>query len=196
MLLNHNHSGSGIRRTDGLTDADWDALVAGAERKTLSDPTLPFVHHFVTMALANPDKYAHVLHILVYEQDKDADEQDWNGIALRFFRHFCPENLRNAMSRGGISYAALEFDGKEFMWVSRFDFVVATDMIAPVLSKASVGDHVSLVVSGFVSIHNIDIYVNGVKTTYYAKGDSKFGDLIYKLRKSLIANYDASREVT
>lgn len=193
LNLYHNEAKSGIRRPSGISDKSWDLLVNTAISYMMQSQTkTSFLQEFVRVLLdnyGNPAYPEEILLSLGISAQKGILNQNWEHTAFRFFRHFCPEDYRNAMSHSGLKFATLETDGKSFYWISTLDIYVkkVTNILETV--KASVGDVVTIATKGLTDIDTVTIINGENEFSYYEKGKSNaFGDTMYLLKQTIIAN--------
>ena len=190
-LLRHNEPGAAlIRRPNGLTDKDWDWLVNSTTAATIRSGR-PFMREMVEMLLPRRSSkpFAAILKSLGIEPQKSIDVQNWEHTAFRFFRHFCPEDFRNAMNHSGLKFATLEFRDGKFVWTAsvQIDVVVQTEALS--LVAAEPGDTVTVTAEGQSDVETVTLTNGRDKFQYYEKGRSKaFGDTMYMLKHAIIKN--------
>jgi hypothetical protein len=186
--LKHNSKDSIIRRPNGLKDSEWNSLVVKVLQRLTVNPELVFLQELAHVAKKEKNEY--LLDILGIE---DTPYQNWSHASYRFFRHFCPENLRNALSHSGLPFATLEReegDLKKFVWTSSVTLRVKNVEKIFAMHGIEIDDIVHISAIGQSDIEYIYIIVDGKKIIdYYEKGISKsFGDTMYFLKKAIIAN--------
>lgn len=185
--LKHNSPDSLIRRPSGLKDAEWDSIVDESLARLEANPGSAFMREFANVAIDRGDK--HLLKLLGIDK---VPYQNWEHTAYRFFRHFCPENFRNALNHSGMPFGRLvQVTATEFLWISEKTFNVVE--LTPLLESAGIeiDDNISVSASGKSDVENIVIVINGGDRIweYYTNGVTKsFGDTMYLLKKSIIAN--------
>lgn len=188
-MLNHDLPSSLIRRPSGLTDSEWDWLANTSVRAT--SPEFPFMRALVDTLLsrAGHKVYLAILGSLGITPGTNLDTHNWEHSSFRFFRHFCPEDLRNAISHTGLRFARLEFDGRRFYWIAELSQRVCLDNEIFSVVNATIGDTVMVRIAGLNDIETVSISNGDIHFTYYEKGVSRgFGDMMYLLRKSIIEN--------
>jgi hypothetical protein len=193
-LLAHNETSSLVRRPSGLADEQWDELITHAlvDFMTVKSKDKAFMRCFV-------DALIDLGHSFLLKKlgidDAKKSYQNWEHTAFRFFRHFCPEDLRNALSHSGLKFATLEYRktglSSEFYWESAVEF--ETISLSPILENFGVklGDKVETVATGKGDIQSVTISRNGSDVfSYYdnSKGGKQFGRTMYMLKKMLLAN--------
>lgn len=195
--LKHLSPESIIRRPPGLTDKEWDKLILLSVKKTLRKATeTTFMRELVNVLLAgeiNEKVTVYLLEMLGVNRDA-LSSQNWEHIESRFFRHFCPENLRNAINHAMLPRAELTVchDGRlvtEFRWMSekQIELRQTTDLTDSI--DAMIGDTITVIAYGYHDIESVRIYTNSDSIEYYSKGRTKsFGDIMYKLKKTMLAN--------
>lgn len=108
---------------------------------------------------------------------------------FRGFRHFCPEDYRNAMNHSGLKFATLEFKNGRFVWVSAMEIHVYKETEIFSLVNAKIGDKVSIVAEGLSDVDTVTLTSGSNSFQYYEKGRSKaFGDTMYMLKQAIIQN--------
>ncbi len=197
-LLKHNEPDSMIRRPPGICDSEWNWLVTETIKQALaSEEPTSFLQEMVRLITngenLNEEVKESILDSLGIKQGSSI--QNWEHASFRFFRHFCPENMRNALNHSLMPFARLVVchDGKhhtEFKWLSEKSFELRNPTELTTSINASVGDELVVVAWGHANVESIRIYIaNGESLEYYCKGRSKsFGDMMYALKKTLIAN--------
>lgn len=189
--LNHNEPDAGIRRPNGLTDEDWDWLITRTTNVCLFESKTSFMLEMVKILLPLKEKkpYSSILKSLGVDTKKDIIMQNWEHTAFRFFRHFCPEDYRNAMNHSGLKFATLEFKDNRFVWVSIMEVQVCKESEIFDLVGAKVGDKVSIVSEGLSDVDTVTLTNGSNMFQYYEKGRSKaFGDTMYMLKQAVIQN--------
>lgn len=191
LNLKHNEPDAGIRRPNGLTDKEWDYLVFYSTVAVESSETkTSFMLEMVKILLTlNKKPFSSILKSLGIDTKKDIIMQNWEHTAFRFFRHFCPEDYRNAMNHSGLKFATLEFKDNRFVWVSTMEVQVCKESEIFDLVGAKVGDKVSIVAEGLSDVDTVTLTSGSNMFQYYEKGRSKaFGDTMYMLKQAVIQN--------
>lgn len=186
--LKHNSKDSIIRRPSGLKGSEWNQLIVKVLQRLAVNPELVFLQELAHVA--KKDKNQYILDLLGIG---DTPYQNWSHASYRFFRHFCPENLRNALSHSGLPFATLEREDGDYArlaWTSSVTFRVKS--VEKIFAKHNIeiDDIVHISAIGQSDIENIYIIVDGKNIIeYYEKGVTKsFGDTMYFLKKAIIAN--------
>lgn len=188
-LLRHNEIDSLIRRPAGLTDAEWDFLICTAIDNSWGYSETTIFKELVLALLTdkNNKAYQSILKSLGIE---GAVYQNWEHSAYRFFRHFCPEDFRNAMAHSGLPHARLTFnDDRQYQWESILKFHITTETELLEQINAKKGDEITIVAFGGNDVLSISIDNDREKVEYYSKDFStSFGDMMYRMKKTIIAN--------
>lgn len=198
-LLRHNQIDSLVRRPSGINDDEWNAMIEESINLTVANQT-SFFYEMALFCIKNKSKqiYENILELFgISEATKEEfiTKTNMEHFMFRGFRHFCPENMRNALNHSLMPFARLVacHDGKhhtEFKWLSEKSFELRNPTELTASINASVGDEVVVVAWGHADVESIRIYVtNGESLEYYCKGRSKsFGNIMYKLKKTMLAN--------
>ena len=197
-ILRHNAPDAVIRRPNHLTDEQWDWLVTETVLAVYKSrqPT-SFLLELVKILMHYKDEpaYAYILKMLNVNVDRELDLQNWEYIASRFFRHFCPEDFRNAINHSGLRVATLECKNKEFFWLATLDLTVACESKIFGLVDAKIGDKITVKITGLSNIDSVTLTNGDISFQYYEKGMSKsFSDTLYMLRRAVIQNKKEAKQ--
>jgi len=195
-LLRHNEVNSLIRRPSGINDDDWNVMIKKSIKLTVANQT-SFFYEMALFCIENKNKpiFENILKLFGISdvtKEKFMTRTNMEHFLYRGFRHFCPENFRNALNHSGMPFGRLaQVTATEFLWISEKTFNVVE--LTPLLESAGIeiDDNISVSASGKSDVENIVIVINGGDRIweYYVNGVTKsFGDTMYLLKKSIIAN--------
>jgi hypothetical protein len=191
ITLNHTSPQSIIRRPSGLSDSEWDYLIETSienfSKSYKSGET--FMRELVKIAVAN-GRYHHILDLLGISK-KSLPYQNWEHTAFRFYRHFCPEDIRNALGHVGMPHAVLTYnDQYGFHWVSIFSFNVAVITVLFEELGIKQGERITVRAIGSYTLDKVIISIADQKDIdYYNSQETmskSFGDLMYPLKRSIV----------
>ncbi len=192
-LLRHNEMDSLVRRPSGINDDEWNAMIEESINLTVANQT-SFFYEMALFCIKNKSKpiYENILKLFGISKatkEEFLTKTNMEHFMFRGFRHFCPEDYRNAMNHSGLKFATLEFKNGRFVWVSAMEIHVYKETEIFSLVNAKIGDKVSIVAEGLSDVDTVTITSGSNSFQYYEKGRSKaFGDTMYLLKKSIIAN--------
>lgn len=195
-LLRHNQVDSLVRRPSGINDDEWNAMIEESINLTVANQT-SFFYEMALFCIKNKSKPIYKNILKLFDISKVTKEEfltktNMEHFMYRGFRHFCPENFRNALNHSGMPFGRLvQVTATEFLWISEKTFNVVE--LTPLLESAGIeiDDNISVSASGKSDVENIVIVINGGDRIweYYTNGVTKsFGDTMYLLKKSIIAN--------
>lgn len=192
-LLNHNSPSSLLRRPAGLSDEQWDCLVITTANNAINNHT-SFMYELIQYIYNNLNTISHLAKDLGI--DTNTTFQQWiinanlEHTAMRFFRHYCPENVRNALHHSGLPIANLVFNHIGFLWKSEVSFKYITEND---IFKNSFGinlnSDINVVAYCYTDIATIEIFFDDRTIVYYQNdGTQPFGQAMYKLKQIIKAN--------
>lgn len=192
-LLRHNQMDSLVRRPSGINDDEWNAMIEESINLTVANQT-SFFYEMALFCIKNKSKpiYENILKLFGISKatkEEFLTKTNMEHFMFRGFRHFCPEDYRNAMNHSGLKFATLEFKNGRFVWVSAMEIHVYKETEIFSLVNAKIGDKVSIVVKGLSDVDTVTLTSGSNSFQYYEKGRSKaFGDTMYMLKQSVIQN--------
>jgi len=180
-----------LRRQNKISDEDWHEMIEMVASNVKANST-SFTVELIKYAIKH--KITSVLKC--FSIDKEVNFNEWltksnlDHSNYRFFRHFCPEDYRNAINHSGLKFATLEFyQNLTFEWISVNEITVAMENDLFDAANAKIGDTLTIVARGFNDIETITIQHGNESFLYYEKGVSTgFGDIMYTLKQAIIKN--------
>ena len=188
MNLNHNKPESMLRRISGLSDIEWNILVTETELGLHLNNT-SFLLELIRFCLTQP-KFGYILKLLgisprnTFEQV--ISETNMEHTQFRFYRHFCPENIRNGISHAGLPFAKLVNNGNSYQWISTVNFDY--DGLVEELNNAGFvgGMPITVFLSGINDINTIEMKQGNVSYLFYNRLErSNFGNKMWKLKNMI-----------
>jgi hypothetical protein len=192
-LLRHNEMDSLVRRPSGINDDEWNAMIEESINLTVANQT-SFFYEMALFCIKNKSKpiYENILKLFGISKatkEEFLTKTNMEHFMFRGFRHFCPEDYRNAMNHSGLKFATLEFKNGRFVWVSAMEIHVYKETEIFSLVNAKIGDKVSIVAEGLSDVDTVTLTSGSNSFQYYEKGRSKaFGDTMYMLKQAIIQN--------
>lgn len=195
-LLKHNEANSLIRRQSGIDDAEWNWLIVEVENRVVaSDESTSFMIELIRVLQSNNMGYSEITKnfskqlLKALGVEKDILHTNLEHSAYRLFRHYAPENLRNAVNHSGMPFAELKYRDGIFYWESKIKLTVFESTKVLDIINAQIGDEVTIIATGEDDINSVKL-VNGMDSfEYYNKSRSKdFGTTMYLLKKAITLN--------
>jgi len=193
-LLRHNQMDSLVRRPSGINDDEWNAMIEESINLTVANQT-SFFYEMALFCIKNKSKpiYENILKLFGISKatkEEFLTKTNMEHFMFRGFRHFCPEDYRNAINHSGLKFAMLEFyQNLTFEWISVNEITVAMENYLFDVVNAKIGDTLTIVARGFNDIETITIQNGNESFLYYEKGVSTgFGDMMYVLKQAIIQN--------
>lgn len=189
MNLNHNKPNSMLRRIPGLSDAEWSSMVINVDIGVELNKT-SFMVELIRFCLDKPN-YHFVLHMIGVRTDipfgQLISETNFDHANFRFFRHFCPENIRNGLHHSALPFAKLvKTSSGKYIWISVLRLVLRNNV--NFLTNFSVGDELDVILSGINNVDTIEIKKDEISILHYIRGKHHFGEKMWQLKQLIYKN--------
>lgn len=183
-MFNHETRTSRLRRLTGLSDKQWDTLTFMLSLHLKKEGLV----HDALIDILKYDNFPEEIHNYVAEIMGYNSPQTSIRPSVRFFRHFCPENIRYPVNRSLMPSAMLVYDGfGNVQWVSEKTMLLLTDSD---VADASVGTTITIRMEGRYQIDRIAITSTKARVIYDGRGGDSlsFGDAIFTVKKLISQN--------
>jgi len=192
-LLRHNEMDSLVRRPSGINDDEWNAMIEESINLTVANQT-SFFYEMALFCIKDKSKPIYENILKLFGISKSTKEEfltktNMEHFMFRGFRHFCPEDFRNAINHAGMPFARLVCDKDGFRWESKLEFkcISITELLLSIGAKLD--DTVSVIATGRNDVESVKISCKNDSLEYYSKGVTKsFGNTMYLLKRTIIEN--------
>jgi hypothetical protein len=193
MNLNHNKPNSMLRRIAGLSDAQWNSMIINVDIGVELNKT-SFMIELIRFCVEKPE-YHFILKLLGIKTnvpfEKLICETNFEHTNFRFFRHFCPEEIRNGIYTTGLSFATLVRLEKGYLWTAVKTIELWHQDSFLLLHGFNLDDEIQIIVSGINHIDTIVIMSEEKQYVHYLrKLKHKFGDKMWQLKNLIYKNKD------
>lgn len=192
-MFRHNTTESRLRRPAGLSDKQWDTLNLMLSLSLKKEETLihEALHNIVNLDKLPSDIKGKIASIMGYDSQSTSIRPN-----VRFFRHFCPEDIRYPVNRSLMPAATLVYDGEgNVQWVSE---KVMQTTIENKLIDLPIGTTIIIRMEGMYKVNRITVTsARSLKVVYDCRNSEtmSFGDAVFNIKRLILQNQRRKNEV-